>query len=414
MKYLIIIKSCVVGLLLSGICAAQTTIINGATIHVGNGQVIENGVLVIEKDRLLEVGTSLKNLYKNAKVLDASGKHIYPGLIAMNNIMGLNEIDAVRATKDYQEQGEFNPNVRSQIAFHTDSKILPTAIYNGVLYTQAVPQGGVISGSSSLLKTKAWNWEDATVVKDDGIHLNWPQVSPNNPKHEEILREAILEIETLFANAQQYQQQNKPIFNARFAAMKDLLNGKGNLYIHAQEAQSIVRAVGFFKQHYPAIKLVLVGASDAYLLIDFLKTNQIPVVLSNIHRLPMRNAEAIDQPYVTPYQLVRAGIKVAISLEGSWESRNLAYIAGTASAYGLSREEALQTITLVPAKLMGIDKEIGSIEVGKKASILITSGDLLNMKTSKLWMAFIAGEEIDLNNEQVKLAEKYLNKYLKK
>jgi imidazolonepropionase-like amidohydrolase len=128
----------------------------------------------------------------------------------------------------------------------------------------------------------------------------------------------------------------------------------------------------------------------------------------------MRNAEAIDQPYVTPYQLVRAGIKVAISLEGSWESRNLAYIAGTASAYGLSREEALQSITLVPAQLMGIDKEIGSLEVGKKASILITAGDLLNMKTSKLWMAFIAGEEIDLNNEQVKLAEKYLNKYLKK
>lgn len=414
MKYLIIIKSCIVALLLSGFCKAQTTIISGATIHVGNGQVIANGVLVIEKDRLVEVGTSLKNLYKNATVVDASGKHIYPGLIAMNNIMGLNEIDAVRATRDYQEQGEFNPNVRAQIAFHTDSKILPTAIYNGVLYTQPVPQGGVISGSSSLLKTKAWNWEDATVVKDDGIHLNWPQVSPNNPKHEEILREAILEIETFFANAKQYQQQNKPTFNARFAAMKDLLNGKGNLYIHAQEAQSIVRAIGFFKQHYPSIKLVLVGATDAYLLIDFLKTNQIPVVLSNIHRLPLRNADAIDQPYITPSQLVQAGIKVAISLEGSWESRNLAYIAGTASAYGLSREEALQTITLTPAQLMGIDKEIGSLEVGKKASILIAEGDLLNMKTSKLWKAFIEGEEIDLNNEQVKLAEKYLNKYLKK
>ncbi|MCG9881537.1 MAG: amidohydrolase, partial [Bacteroidia bacterium] len=147
---------------------AQTTIISGATIHVGNGQIIENGVLVIEKNKIVEVGSSQKNLYKNATVIEAKGKHIYPGLIALNNIMGLNEIDAVRATRDYQEQGEFNPNVRSAIAFNTDSKILPTALYNGVLYTQAVPQGGVISGSSALLKVKAWIWENALVLNEDG------------------------------------------------------------------------------------------------------------------------------------------------------------------------------------------------------------------------------------------------------
>ncbi len=414
MTYLLKITRCIAFVFIGSVCMAQTTIIQNATIHIGNGKLIENGSMVIEKDKIVEVGQNLKNLYKNAKTIDAAGKHIYPGLIAMNNIMGLNEIDAVRATKDYQEHGEFNPNVRSQIAFHTDSKILPTAIYNGVLYTQAVPQGGVISGSSSVLKTKAWNWEDATIRKDDGIHLHWPQVSPNNPKQDELLGLAIQEIEEFFVAANQYQLQTKPKFNARLAAMKDLLNGKVNLYLHVQEAQSIVRSVGFFKQNYPKIKLVLVGAPDAYLLIDFLKNHQIPVVLGNIHRLPSRNAEAIDQPYITPSQLVQAGIKVAISLEGSWEARNLAYLAGTAAAYGLSKEDALKTITLHVAEILEVDKQIGSLEVGKNASFIIAEGDLLDMKTSKLWRAFLDGDELDLKNEQVKLAEKYLQKYQKK
>jgi imidazolonepropionase-like amidohydrolase len=157
-----------------------------------------------------------------------------------------------------------------------------------------------------------------------------------------------------------------------------------------------------------------VGAPDAYLLIDFLKNHQIPVVLGNIHRLPSRNAEAIDQPYITPSQLVQAGIKVAISLEGSWEARNLAYLAGTAAAYGLSKEDALKTITLHVAEILEVDKQIGSLEVGKNASFIIAEGDLLDMKTSKLWRAFLDGEELDLKNEQVKLAEKYLQKYQKK
>lgn len=155
----------------------NTTIITNAIIHVGNGEVIEKGVLVMENGIIKEVGLKLKNLYKNARIIDAAGKHLYPALIGMNNIMGLNEIDAVRATRDYNEQGEFNPNVRAIIAYNTDSKILPTAMVNGILYTQVVPQGGIISGSSSLMKIKADNWEDAAVKTDEGVHLNWPVVS---------------------------------------------------------------------------------------------------------------------------------------------------------------------------------------------------------------------------------------------
>jgi imidazolonepropionase-like amidohydrolase len=391
----------------------NTTIITNAIIHVGNGEVIEKGVLVMENGIIKEVGLKLKNLYKNARIIDAAGKHLYPALIGMNNIMGLNEIDAVRATRDYNEQGEFNPNVRAIIAYNTDSKILPTAMVNGILYTQVVPQGGIISGSSSLMKIKADNWEDAAVKTDEGVHLNWPVVSYSKNGEASAGEQQIKALITFLYQANQYILLDNPIFNARLEAMRKVLKGSSNLYIHANDAKSILRAIKFFKQNYPQIKLVLVGATDAYLLKEELIGSKIPIVLGNIHRLPSRNAEAIDQPYMTPGQLNSAGIQLAISNEGSWESRNLAYIAGTASAYGLDREEALKSISLTPAKLMGVDNILGSLEEGKIASLLIVNGDLLDMKSSSISMAFLEGTELDLKNDQVKLYEKYLQKFEK-
>jgi imidazolonepropionase-like amidohydrolase len=407
------IKSvCFVFLLAHNLYAQPTTtIIMNGTIHVGNGEVIENGVLVMEQGKIVQVGKTLNTLYKTAKVIDAKNKHIYPGLIAMNNIMGLNEIDAVRATHDYDENGSFNPNVRSLIAFNTDSKILPTAIYNGILFTQPVPQGGVISGSSSLMKAKGWNWEDAVVKTDDGIHLNWPQIGRNKPDEENQGEKEVMDINRFFADAYQYSQQAKPVFNARLAAMNGVFTRKMNLYVHANDAKSLVRAITFFKQNHPTIKLVLVGAQEAYLITDLIRSYQIPVVLGNIHRLPAHNADGIDQPYQTPAQLAKLGITFALSQEGSWEARNLSYLAGTAAAYGLAKEEALMAITLTPAKIMGVDQQIGSLELGKDASLIICEGDLLDMKSSALSMVFLNGEEIDLKNEQVLLFEKYKKKY---
>jgi imidazolonepropionase-like amidohydrolase len=413
MKKLIYIILILSGSALGLYAQKTTTIISNGTLHIGNGEVIENGVLVMEMGKIKEVGPTLKNLYKNARVIDAKGKHIYPALIGMNNIMGLNEIDAVRATRDYDEQGEMNPNVRALIAYNTDSKILPTALVNGILYTQVVPQGGIISGSSSLMKTKGDNWEDAAVKVDDGIHLNWPYVPLTNDEEDNKGEKAILLLSNFLLEAAQYSLLENPSFNARLEAMRKVLKGEMNLYVHANDAKSLIRAINFFKQNYPQVKVVLVGATDAYLIKDLLLNSRFPVVLGNIHRLPSRNAEAIDQPYQTPAQLKNAGIKIAISNEGSWEARNLAYIAGTASAYGLNREEALKSISLTPAQIMGVDKEIGSLEEGKFASLLICNGDLLDMKSSYISMAFLDGEELDLKNDQVKLYEKYLHKYEK-
>lgn len=399
--------------------SAQQTpvIISNANIHVGNGKVIENGTLVMLNGKIDFVGKELKALYKTATTIDAKGKHVYPGLVCMNTYVGLNEIDAARATRDYSEVGSVNPNVRSMIAYNTDSKIIPTIRSNGILLTQVVPQGGLVSGSSSCMKTFGWNWEDAVYKADEGIHINWPELvvqsrfDEKDENQKQRIEKELQNIEEFFSQAEHYSKSTTiETFNARFDAMKNLFNGTKKLYIHVDFAKGIMHAINFFKK-YPSIKIVLVGAQDAYQLIELLKEKNISVVLLNIHRLPQRNSEDVDQPFKTPAQLINAGILTAIGHDGSWQTRNLMFNAGTAATYGLSKEDALKCITLNAAKIMGIESTYGTLEVGKNAALLICDGDLLDMKSSNIKHAFFSGEELDLNNHQQELYKKFMNKY---
>jgi imidazolonepropionase-like amidohydrolase len=390
----------------------------GATIHIGNGQVIEKGYLGIANGKVLFCSEKIDAGFANATNIDVTGKHIYPGIICMSNIMGLNEIEAVRATLDFKETGEINPNVRSLIAYNTDSKVIPTALSNGILYTQPVPQGGLISGMSSLMRTSAWNWEDAVYKADDGVHLNWPeeirytgwwaeQGNAQQLKNEKELRT----IKEFFEQADQYNRIAKPnVFNARLDAMKGVLNGTKNLYVHAESAKSIIAVIQFKKQ-YPNMRVVLVDANDAWMVKEQIKESNLQVVINNVHQLPKHNHSDINQPYKTVAELVRAGITVAIGHNGYWEVRNLMFNAGTTVNYGLSKEEALQCITYNAAKIIGVDKTIGSLEAGKDATFIISSGDILDMRTSVVERAFMEGKEIDLDNQQKQLYRKYKEKY---
>jgi imidazolonepropionase-like amidohydrolase len=387
-------------------------IVQGATIHTATGEVIDSGYLVFQDSKIVHVGKQLNAMYKNAHYVDAYGKHIYPGLICMNTILGLNELDAVRATRDYQEVGQFNPNVRSLIAFNTDSKLTPTARFNGILYVQSIPQGGTISGSSSVMRTTGWNWEDAVMQADDGIHLNWPEwwMAPDDEKQQSRIKQRVAEIEQFFSEAFAYSSLPQPEeINLRYEAMKRVFKGECNVYIHVQTARSMLQAIQFCKR-YPQMKPVLMGAEEAYMIVEELKQANIPVVLDFVHRLPRAAHHAVDLPYRLPSLLHKAGITVAISHSGSWESRNLMFNAGSAAAYGLTKEEALQLITRNPARIIG-NNQIGTLEKGKKASFIITSGDILDMKSSNVIEAFLDGEEIELTAEQQKLYEKYLKKY---
>jgi hypothetical protein len=238
---------------------AQTipTVVINATVHVGNGQVIENGIVAFSNGKIDYVGTENKTLYKNATIIDGKGKHVYPSIICLNNYVGLSEIEAVRATHDFNEQGSINPNVRSQIAYNTDSKILPTLKVNGIMFVQSVPQGGLISGTSSIMKTEGWNWEDATVKQDDAIHLNWPEYTHGNEKQREQINERVKQLNTFFSDAMQYQANTNKVFNARLDAMKGLFNQTKKLFIHVNTAKGIINSVQFFKKNFPFVKFIV-------------------------------------------------------------------------------------------------------------------------------------------------------------
>jgi imidazolonepropionase-like amidohydrolase len=405
----------IIFLLLTFVGKAQQipVIIKGATVHIGNGKTINNAYVAFDSGKIVFVDSVMRNSYKNARIIDATGKHVYPGLFLLNTYLGLNEIDAVRSTRDYNETGEINPNVRSLIAYNTDSRVVPTAKFNGITYMQVVPQGGLVSGTSCVVKTEAMNWEDA-VVNEDGIHMNWPEMNhySKDPKEQQKhLTEQQAKLVNLLAEAKQYQFKTvNDEINLRLQAMQGLFTQNKVLYVHANSAKSILEAIQFIKQHQP-IKATLVTGSDAHLVADEIKQSNIPVIVNLIHSLPNRNHHDVDQPFKTVAQLVNKGIIVSIGFSGSWESRNVMYTAGTCAAYGINPDQALQLITENAAKITGNQNQVGTIEVGKNATLLISDGDILDMKESTLTHAFINGEECNLENTQTELYKKYSKRY---
>ena len=398
--------------------------INGIA-HIGNGSIIESSLIVINKD-LIETVTSTKGLKLNYKsfdtVIDIQGKHVYPGLINTNNILGLHDAEAVRATRDYSEIGNINPHIRSLIAYNTDNLIVPTVKTNGILYTQATPREGLISGSSSIMALEGWNWEDAVLKADDGIHLNYPKMNYKKWSEEDGLTNSsnkkytqeLNYLSRFFEDAKFYCNETLHTEkNIRFEAMRNVFNGQSNLYIHLDKAKDILSAINFINQH--KIKYaVIVGGKESYKISKELKKNSIPVMLNRINDLPDYADEDVDIVYRLPYLLQKDSVLFCLQLEGDMEamqSRNLPFNAGAAVAYGLSKEEALASISLNAAKILRIESLIGSLEVGKKASLVISSGDILDIKTNQVEMAFISGKQVDLKNKQTELYIKYKTKY---
>lgn len=390
-------------------------VIKNATVHVGNGNVLQNATVVFDKGIITEVSSSAVN-ESGARVIDAKGKHVYPGLIVADSRLGLEEIEAVRSTLDYSEVGEINPNIRSVISYNTDSKIIPTVRSNGVLLALSVPEGGIMPGTSSVMKMDGWNWEDAAYKMDAVTQLNWPSMSirkawwaPPAEEQRKQSSENMAMIKKFFDEAKAYIEQPTASTNLKFEAMKPVFNGTKKLFINAHSAKEITSSVLFAKSYN--INPVILGGSEAYMVADFLKENNIAVVAGNPHSLPNNEDDDVDMPYKNAKVLHDKGILYCLSIGGSWQQRNLAFVAGTTAAYGLTKEEALQSITLNTAKILGIDKTTGSIEVGKDANILISEGDLLDMKSSIVSSAFIQGASIDLNNKQKELYKLYMEKY---
>ncbi len=395
------------------------------TAHLGTGDVIVDAAIGFRKGKIDYVGRSFQvDKSKYDDIIDATGSHIYPGFIVTNSTIGLQEIGAVRASKDQYEVGTFRPNVRSLIAFNTDSEITPTVRTNGVLLGQITPRGGVISGSSGVVHFDGWNWEDALVKMVDGVHLNWPRTHHKHNKDGKIdirksktYAQSKQEITSYFseskAYAQAFPEPSTREMDVRHEGMRGLFDGSLTLYVHADDARAISEAV-HFKREMGITKMAIVGGYDSYLVADVLRENGIGVLINSVHRLPRFKEDDVDLPYKLPKLLADEGVLFGLQVDAQMtemNTRNLPFYAGTARKYGLTEEQAIMSLTRNVAQIIGIDDVCGSIERGKDATLFISTGDALDIMTNNLTHAFIQGKRIDLDNRQRVLYRKFQSKY---
>ena len=393
--------------------------------HVGTGEYVDNSMIGIEKGKILFVKNALTNTWEEADwdtIIDVTGKHVYPGFIASNVTLGITEIDNVSATRDFRETGTLNPHVRTMIGWNTDSEIIYTVRTNGVLVAQSTPRGGILSGTSAVMALDGWNWEDAVYGVDDGVHLNWPRqiqktgwwAEPGPNKKNKKYAESKQAIWDFFKAAQAYCRESKPKeTNLRYEALRGVFKGKKRIYIHADFAPEINDIIDFsreFNFDYP----VIVGGYDSWKLAERLKENHFTVIIGRPHSLPEFEGDEVEAYYKLAARLQTKGVLFCISNAGDMEamnSRNLPFLAGTAWAYGLTEEQAVASITLNAAKIMGVDDKIGSLEKGKDATLFISDGNALDILTNNGYLAMVKGRFISFDNHQLQLYNKYKKKY---
>jgi imidazolonepropionase-like amidohydrolase len=394
------------------------TIIKNGTVHTGTGEVLQNTTIQIRNGKIEKIGRDI-SIPADAQVTDATGMQVYPGFILPNCNIGLREIASqVKGTNDYNELGDLNPNVKSIVAYNADSKIINTLRSNGILFANIATQGSLIAGTSSVVNFDAWNWEDALYKKDNALHFYMPSLlvrpnrfggdAPADPL--KAARERIELVKQFFREAKVYNNSNPTQTNLKLAAVKGLFDKSQKLFVHCNIVKEMLTAIDFVKEF--GFDVTLVGASESWQIAPLLKQNNISVILQQNHALPNMVDDDIDQPFKTPAALQKAGVLFAITDEDETTTgRNLMFNAGTAAAYGLSKEEAMQSITLNAAKILGIADKSGSIEVGKDANIIISTGDALDMRTNKITKAYIQGRDVNLDDKHKQLNRKYSEKY---
>ena len=413
----------------------KSVLIYGSTAHIGNGEAIKNSVIGFT-DGVIDLVASTDGIWTNEilmmfsdsnskkydTIIDASNSHIYPGIIALNTNLGLVEVDAVRASVDDDETGTYLPEIRSIIAYNAESKAVESMRPNGVLLAQIAPNGGIISGKSSVVQFDAWNWEDAVIKYDQGIHLNWPSPytfgrwwlgEDRGLKANNNYSKQIKDLKNFFEKSKANMNIEKSM-NLKSNAMKTVLDGETTVYLHADDEKEIVDGVTFLKS-FGIDKIVIVGATESKNQLNFIKVNNIPVVVKQPYRFPQSVDSDPMETFAIAKKMLDAGILVSIDPTGTASARvsirNLPFYAGSFSSFGIDKEVALSMITHNPAKILGIDKDFGTLEVGKSATLFISKGDALDIISNNVTHAFISGRNLSLETHQTRLWRRYSNKY---
>lgn len=406
---------------------AESWWLAGATIHPVNGPSLARGVVHVQDGRILAIhgGTRATPAPPaGAKVVELTGLHLYPGLIALNTELGLREIGAVHATRDEREVGEgFNPEILSWWAVNPDSELLPVARANGIAYFEPTPQGALIAGQSGLVALVGWTTEQMVVQRHLGLHLYWPTFEVDLPtgarrpakaltEQARERREQLRAVKSFFADAAAYLKardgaaDNAAVPVAAWEAMRPYVRGERPVIVHADETRQIESAVAWGRAE--KLRLVIAGGRDAWQVAELLATNAVPVIYAHTFTLPPRDTDAYDVQFRAPSVLHRAGVRLALAPSFAPHSlvKNLPYDAAQAVAFGLPADVALQALTLVPAEIAGLADQLGSIEPGKVATLVATDGDLLDIRANvcRMW---IGGREVSLENRHTRLYEKY-------
>ncbi|MEH0165800.1 amidohydrolase family protein [Paucibacter sp. JuS9] len=409
---------------------AKPLLISNATLHTVSGPVLSNGRMLVEGGRIKAIGGAELAAPAGAQVIDLKGRHVYPGMVSANTVMGLVEVSAVRATVDTAETGSINPNARALVAINADSDIIPVTRASGVLTVLSVPQPragtGLLAGTSALVQLDGWNWEDMAIRPEVGLHVSMPTMrtaasvfATSEAPRDELRRTVTAKLRLLdevFESAAAYAKAKaadaKTPLDTRWEAMLPVVRGERPVFIDANDRWQIRQALEFADRF--KLKIVIVGGADAAVFANELKARDIPVVIGSLNRLPLRRDDDVDAIFRLPAELARAGVRFCIAREDRDPSneRNLGFEAGQAVAFGLPADEALKAITLYPARILGAENLLGSLEVGKLASFFVSDGDPLDIR-SNVERIFIQGREIELKDKQTGLRDKYLQRYLR-
>ncbi len=380
----------------------QPVALVGGTVHPVSGPAIEKGTVLFEKGRITSVGAGVA-IPSGTLTVDVTGKHVYPGLIEASSDIGLREISSVRGTVDAAETGSINPNIRAETAINPDSEHIPSTRSNGIALAAVSPGGGIISGQAAVAMLDGWTWEDMTLRAPAGLVINWPE----RPEGRAELEKAFLDARAYRAAREASGTKGLPVHavDVRWEAMLPVLRGELPVWVEVNGARHIEAAVEWAERE--ELNMVVVGGAESPRVADLLKRRDIPVVVTPVLRLPNRADAPFDEAFTIAARLHAAGVRFCIA---GGEERNLPYHAALAAAYGLPREEALKAITRYAAEILGVGNRAGTLEPGKDATLIVTSGDPLEVVT-RVERMYIQGREVDLSDKHKMLYEKYREKY---
>jgi len=414
-------KALLAGLLAAAPLAAadaDSVLLRGGTVHTVSGADIPNGSVLVLKGKIAAVGAKL-GAPGGVRVIDIKGLHVYPGMIDSSTQLGLSEIDAVAETNDVSDLGDFNPQLRAIIAVNPASEHIPVTRANGITAAIAAPTGSLVAGQAALIHLDGWTWEQMAVEPSAAMILNFPSIRTrrsyfqrNATPFEDAKKEYDKKIRKLgeyFEEARRYQRAKAagaPDFetDVRYEAMLPVLEGKQPLVIRASREREIKAALKVAAGQ--KLKVVIAEPYDADKVLKELKEADAAVIFGPTLALPPEEDDAYDRIYSMPAKLYKAGIKFAFGSFSTQFARNLPYQAANAVAYGLPYDVALKAVTLTPAEIWGVAKQMGSIDEGKSADLIVTDGDPLETRT-QIKYEFIAGKEVSLDNKQLRLYKEY-------